>query len=100
MLAAVVDYGIGNTYSIRKGLERVGIKSVLTKDLETLRRADLVVLPGVGSHKAAMSNIERYKLMDYLRDPDGWVLGICLGMQLLYERSEEGGWLRSSFGRR
>jgi len=91
MLAAIVDYGIGNTFSIRKGLERVGMRSALTKDLETLRRADLVVLPGVGSHQAAMSNIERYKLLDYLRDPDSWVLGICLGMQLLYERSEEGG---------
>ncbi|UXD21232.1 imidazole glycerol phosphate synthase [Ignicoccus pacificus DSM 13166] len=87
----MVDYGIGNTFSIRNGLQRVGFRAVLTKDLETLRRADLVVLPGVGSHQAAMSNIERYKLIDYLKDPDGWVLGICLGMQLLYERSEEGG---------
>ncbi len=91
MLAAVVDYGIGNTFSIRKGLERVGFRAVLTKDLETLRRADLVVLPGVGSHQAAMNNVERYRLIEYLREPDGWVLGICLGMQLLFERSEEGG---------
>lgn len=91
MLAAIVDYGIGNTFSIRNTLEKIGIKTALTKDLETIRRADLVILPGVGSHKAAMSNIERYGLLKYLMEPKGWVLGICLGLQLLFERSEEGG---------
>ncbi len=91
MLAAIVDYGIGNTFSIRNTLERIGIKSVLTNDLETIKRADLVILPGVGSHKAAMGNIERHGLLKYLTEPKGWVLGICLGLQLLFERSEEGG---------
>ncbi|ALU11992.1 imidazole glycerol phosphate synthase [Ignicoccus islandicus DSM 13165] len=91
MLAAIVDYGIGNTFSIRNTLEKIGIRSVLTKDSETIKRADLVVLPGVGSHKAAMSNIERYGLLKYLTEPRNWILGICLGLQLLFERSEEGG---------
>ncbi len=90
MIAAVVNYGIGNLFSVKKGLERVGFRAIVTKDVNSIRMADLVVLPGVGSHKAAMVNMERMKIVDIIREREDWILGICLGMQLLYERSEEG----------
>ncbi len=90
MIAAIVNYGIGNLFSVKKGLERAGFRAVITRDPNTIRTADLVVLPGVGSHKAAMVNMERMRIVEVLREREDWTLGICLGMQLLYERSEEG----------
>ncbi len=90
MMAAIVNYGIGNLFSVKKGLERAGFRAIVTNDPSTIERADLVVLPGVGSHKAAMVNMERMRVVDILRERDDWTLGICLGLQLLYEESEEG----------
>jgi imidazole glycerol-phosphate synthase subunit HisH len=89
---AILDYGMGNLRSAEKALERVGAAAVVTSDHERVRDADGVVLPGVGAFPKAMEAVRRLGL-------DGLVgerlaagvptLGICLGMQLLFERSTE-----------
>jgi imidazole glycerol-phosphate synthase subunit HisH len=90
----VVDYGAGNTRSVRAALAKVGRASVVTNDPAAVRGADFVVLPGVGSARSAMAELERSGAAAALRDrfADGAAtLGICLGMQLALEHSEEDG---------
>ncbi len=90
MTVAVVNYNAGNIRSVLFALERAGVQAVLTDDPDTLQRADKVVFPGVGEAAAAMRELRRKGLdavIPALRQP---VLGICIGMQLLCRRSEEG----------
>lgn len=89
MKLAMVDLGCGNTGSVSMALERLGIASELTVDPEVINSADKVLLPGVGAAGYAMEQVHRLGLADTLRDLDRPALGICLGMQLLFERSEE-----------
>ncbi len=89
---AVVDYGMGNRRSVQKALEHVGAVAPITRDHEQIRSADGVVVPGVGAFAVAMRNLQALGLADQLREraAEGVpLLGICLGMQLLFERSEE-----------
>jgi imidazole glycerol-phosphate synthase subunit HisH len=89
---AVVDYGMGNRRSVQKALEHVGVPAAISRDHEELRRADGLVVPGVGAFPLAMRRLRELGLDDLLRErvADGMpLLGICLGMQLLFERSEE-----------
>jgi glutamine amidotransferase len=89
---AIADYGMGNRRSVEKALEHVGAQSVITADPETIRAASAVILPGVGAFPEAMRNLERTGLGEVLieRAESGVpLLGICLGMQLLFESSSE-----------
>jgi glutamine amidotransferase len=89
---AVVDYGMGNRRSVEKALERVGARARITSDHAALRAADGLVLPGVGSFPLAMRNLHELGLDDLLRErlSEGVpLLGVCLGMQLAFERSSE-----------
>jgi len=89
---AIVDYGMGNRRSVEKALERVGAQVVVTDDHDALMAADGLVVPGVGAFPAAMGNLRERGLDDLVvrRAHDGTpVLGVCLGMQLLFERSAE-----------
>jgi len=89
---AIVDYGMGNRRSVEKALEHVGARPVITADHETIRSADGVILPGVGAFPEAMRNVMRLGLDEVLREraaSGAPVLGICLGLQLLFERSTE-----------
>jgi imidazole glycerol-phosphate synthase subunit HisH len=91
---AVVDYGAGNTRSVRAALARLGLASAVTSDPATLEGADLVVLPGVGSARSAMDHLNSSGASDALRRrfaAGGPLLGICLGMQLAVTSSEEDG---------
>ena len=88
-MIAIIDYGVGNIRSIQKAIEFVGGKAVVTKDVETIRNADGIVLPGVGAFKPAMENLKPY--MDTILNTDVPLLGICLGMQLFATESEERG---------
>jgi glutamine amidotransferase len=89
---AVVDYGMGNRRSVQKALERIGARAQITNDHDQISAADGVVVPGVGAFPLAMRNLERLELADLIRERAGSgtpTLGICLGMQLLFERSVE-----------
>ena len=89
---AVLDYGIGNLRSAQKGLERVGADARLTDDRALIDRADAVVLPGVGAFGRCMEALRSSKLDDAALDAAASgrpFLGICVGMQLLFDRSDE-----------
>jgi glutamine amidotransferase len=91
---AIIDYGMGNLRSVQKGLERVGFAAEVTRDAEHILAARGVVLPGVGAFGACMNNLRTYGLADVVRAVIARgtpFLGICLGMQLLFEESEEFG---------
>jgi glutamine amidotransferase len=88
----IVDYGMGNRRSVEKALERVGARVLLTGDHDALEAADGLVVPGVGAFPAAMERLRRSGLDELVirRAQAGTpVLGVCLGMQLLFERSVE-----------
>jgi glutamine amidotransferase len=89
---AILDYGMGNLRSVEKALEHVGAEPVITSDHDRIRAAHALVLPGVGAFPKAMESVRRLELDALLRElvADGRpVLGICLGVQLLFERSSE-----------
>lgn len=86
----VVDSGGGNVGSVRYALERLGARSILSADPATIASADRVILPGVGAAAPAMARLRERGLVDPIRRLQQPLLGICLGMQLLYESSEEG----------
>jgi glutamine amidotransferase len=93
-MIAIVDYGVGNLRSVQKALERVGATAVVSADPATLDRAQGIVLPGVGAFGDGMDHLRARHLVDpILRqvDKDKPLLGICLGMQLLFEESVEMG---------
>ena len=88
----VIDYGMGNRRSVEKALEHVGADVTVTSDHDELRTADGLVLPGVGAFPQAMHNLEALGLPELIRELVGRgmpLLGICLGMQLLFDSSEE-----------
>jgi glutamine amidotransferase len=89
---AVIDYGMGNRRSVQKALEHVGASAVITSDRDEILSADGLVVPGVGAFPQAMSNLERLAFVELIRERAAAgtpILGICLGMQLLFERSTE-----------
>lgn len=90
MRIALVDSGGANIGSVRYALQRLGVDGELTGDGDTIRRADRVILPGVGAAAAAMQRLREFDLIETLRTLDKPLLGICLGMQLLHGSSEEG----------
>lgn len=90
MRVAVIDSGGANIGSVRYALDRLGVESVLTGDAEVIRQSERVILPGVGAAAVAMARLAQLDLIDTIRSLQQPLLGICLGMQLLFESSEEG----------
>lgn len=93
-MIGIVDYGMGNLFSVSKALERIDVESFISDDPAELVKADGILLPGVGSFRDAMNLLERQKLDVFLKEyteSGGFLLGICLGMQLLFDESEENG---------
>ena len=91
-MIGIIDYDAGNIRSVEKALSYLGEKTVVSRNPETLKNADKVILPGVGSFGQAMENLHRYELVPVIQDmiKEGKpFLGICLGLQLLLESSEE-----------
>ena len=91
-MIAICDYDAGNIMSVQKACAFLGHDYVLTRDRETILSADHVILPGVGAFGDAMNRLDSYGLSDVLRevaDRGTPLLGICLGLQLLFERSDE-----------
>ncbi len=91
-MISIIDYDAGNIKSVEKALEHLGEEAIITRDKDIILNSDHVILPGVGSFGDAMGKIREYKLENVIYDVvDKKIpfLGICLGLQLLYETSEE-----------
>ncbi len=91
---AIIDYQMGNLRSVQKGFEKVGVTATITSDPEELRRADKIVLPGVGAFGDAMVELHHRQLVQPIREivaAGTPFLGICLGLQLLFDIGYEGG---------
>ncbi len=90
----IVDYGMGNLKSVSKAVEALGFRAVVSSQNQDIEKARRLVLPGVGAFAKAMAELRKRRLLtalrDYVRDGRPF-LGICLGLQLLFEESEEGG---------
>ncbi len=93
-MIVIVDYGMGNLRSVQKGFERIGSKALVSRDTEAINSATKLVLPGVGAFPECMKNLSRFGLiesiLDFLKSGKPF-LGICLGLQLLFDESEEFG---------
>ena len=88
----IIDYGIGNILSIKNAISYHGYDSIVTRDQEEIKSASHVILPGVGAFPAAMNKLQDLNLIECmleLKNNKTYLLGICLGMQLLFTNSEE-----------
>lgn len=103
-MIAIIDYNMGNVGSVANMIKHVGGSSILTNKIEDIKKAEKIILPGVGSFDTGMQNLEELDLIGILKkrvlSDKIPVLGICLGMQLLSESSEEGvaqglGWIEA-----
>ena len=94
MAVAIIDYGAGNVQHVMKALKVVGVQGVLTRGTTEIMKADGIIIPGVGAFKSAKQQLDQLGLtsiiQDYARDGKP-VLGVCLGMQMLFDRSTEFG---------
>ncbi len=91
-MIAIVDYDAGNIKSVEKALIHLGEKPIVTRDHEVIDKADALIVPGVGSFGDAMANINKYNLKEKIREVAASskpILGICLGLQIFFEESEE-----------
>ena len=91
-MVAIIDYDAGNIKSVEKALQKLGQEVVITRDAETILNADKVILPGVGAFGDAMANLKKYgmdQVIYQVVEKEIPFLGICLGLQLLFEKSDE-----------
>lgn len=94
MKTAIIDYDAGNLMNVKRAAERAGLDTVVTRDREEIRNASALILPGVGAMGDAMEKLGRYGLISLIKEEvqkGKKLCGICLGMQALYECSEENG---------
>ncbi|MFY4774962.1 imidazole glycerol phosphate synthase subunit HisH [Metabacillus sp. RGM 3146] len=93
-MIGIIDYGMGNIFSVTKAMERMDVPYFVSPDQDELKKADSYILPGVGSFKDAMDHLKLTGLDSFIHEmvkEEKPLLGICLGMQLLFEASEENG---------
>ncbi len=93
-MIVIVDYGMGNLRSVQKGFERIGSKALVSRDIRDINSATKLVLPGVGAFPECMKNLTKFGLVESILDflkSNRPFLGICLGLQLLFDESEEFG---------
>jgi imidazole glycerol-phosphate synthase subunit HisH len=94
-MIAIIDYGVGNLRSVEKAFAKVGVPAQVTSDPDTIRHAPGVVLPGVGAFADCMANLNEYGMVEVVKAiiaAGKPLLGICVGMQILFEASEENGY--------
>ena len=92
-MIAIIDYDAGNLKSVEKALKYLGQDVIVSRDSSEILQADKVILPGVGSFGDAMNNLDHFNLVDTIKkvaEKDTPFLGICLGLQLMFESSDEG----------
>ena len=92
-MIAIIDYGVGNLFSLASSLKSLGLETKVTRDAAAIRAADHIILPGVGAFADAMAKLEATGLVPVIKQEveHKLLLGICLGMQLLFEKSYEYG---------
>lgn len=93
-MTVIVDYDAGNIKSVEKALQYIGENCVVTRDLEVIEQAARIIVPGVGAFEDAMKKMNAYRLTDVIRrvaKKGTPIMGICLGLQLFFEKSEEAG---------
>ena len=93
-MIAIVDYGVGNLFSVKSSFAAIGAEAVITSDPDVIRTADRILLPGVGAYRDAAQKLRDTGMGDLVREQAAAgkpVMGICLGMQLLFEKSYEFG---------
>lgn len=93
-MIAIVDYGVGNLFSLKSSMEAIGAETVVTSDAEDIKKADKIILPGVGAFEDAIAKLKKTELDKVIKDEaqNGKpLMGICLGMQMLLEKSFEYG---------
>jgi glutamine amidotransferase len=88
-MIGIIDYGIGNTKSVQNAIEKIGFPCIISDKKEKLDLCDKIILPGVGSAKSAMKSLKSRDLIDWIKKCEKPLLGICLGMQLLFDSSTE-----------
>ena len=91
-MVVIIDYNVGNLKSVQNAFERIGVETIVSRDHAVIRQAKGIVLPGVGTFPTAMKNLERFHLVDLLKERKEAgipILGICLGMQILFEKGYE-----------
>lgn len=91
-MIVIIDYNVGNLKSVENAFLRIGLETIVSRDHEVIRRAGGIVLPGVGTFPVAMENLKKYDLIDILNERKNAgipILGICLGMQILFEKGTE-----------
>ncbi|MBR5441885.1 MAG: imidazole glycerol phosphate synthase subunit HisH [Clostridia bacterium] len=93
-MLAIIDYGVGNLFSLQCSLKKIGVDAVVTSDAQVIRDADRIILPGVGAFGDAINKLRSTGLVDTIKEEAEKgkpFLGICLGMQLLFEKGYEYG---------
>lgn len=93
-MIAIVDYGVGNLFSLQSSFKRIGADAVVTADETTLKNASKIILPGVGAFADAIQKLKERNLDEFLKEQvktGKYMMGICLGMQLLFDESHEYG---------
>ena len=93
-MIAIIDYGVGNLFSLKSSFAMIGADAVVTGDASVLRSADRIILPGVGAFEDAIAKLRAAGLDEVVKEQAGsgkYLMGICLGMQLLFDRSYEFG---------
>lgn len=88
----ILDYNVGNLDSVLNGCKRAGIEAVVSKDIDVIKKANSLILPGVGAFKESMDSLKKSGLIPYIKshvESGKYLLGICLGMQLMYDISFE-----------
>lgn len=91
-MVVIVDYNVGNVKSVLNACNRVGLDAIISRNSDDIKKAKAIILPGVGSFPVAMNNLKKYELiesLDYVKSHNIPILGICLGMQILFERGFE-----------
>jgi len=89
-MIGIIDYDSGNTRSVQNALERMDVAYLLSDNIEALNKCEKIIFPGVGSAQAAMESLKEKKLVEWIQECKKPFLGICLGMQILFEFSAEG----------
>ena len=91
-MIVIIDYNVGKLKSVENAIQRIGLETVVSRDYDVIRKAQGIVLPGVGTFPVAMEHLKKYHLIDILKERKEAgvpILGICLGMQILFERGTE-----------